>query len=235
MITDQLKDIALYRTTQPQYTESSLSQCGYTRGVTRPRASRVARRRLTSFRPSTIDHATRSSPFSILYILLTMPPLIPSTFTHKKASILESLSVPDDEYSDKSPKGSVDEKIKELIDEINVYEGFVTTSSCAGRISVFQEGNGQGGHARNDEDAVGSSGVPGGKGGGKFLFVSHKPVSITEDIASQQLPGIFCLDDEPAAYGARGSESWAPGHRVVRFAFEPMVRRRQPVWTWRHC
>ena len=142
-----------------------------------------------------------------------MPPPIPSTFNCKKATILEGLSVPDSEYSDKSPKGSVDERIRELINEINAYDGFVTTSSCAGRIAVFQEGH------------VGSSGVPGGKGGGKFLFVSHEPVYVSDDVASQQLSRTLGLDEEHGACGARVSESWAPRQRFVRFAFEPMVRR----------
>ncbi len=165
-----------------------------------------------------------------------MSPPIPSTFTRKKATILEGLSVPGSEYSDKSPKGSVDERIRELIDEINAYEGFVTTSSCAGRISVFQEGNGQGNEGNElaqEEDAPRSSRVPGGKGGGRFLFVSHEPVSISEDVASQQLPGIFGLNEGSAACAVRVSESWVPGQRFVRFAFEPMVRRELSTRTWR--
>lgn len=41
---------------------------------------------------------------------------------------------------DLSPKGTVDVGIRELIGEINACEGLVTTSSCAGRVSVFLEG-----------------------------------------------------------------------------------------------
>ena len=58
-------------------------------------------------------------------------------FAAKKAKILSQLSVPDAEYSDASPKGSVDDGIRDLIDEINALDGLVTTSSCAGRVSVF--------------------------------------------------------------------------------------------------
>lgn len=43
-------------------------------------------------------------------------------------------------YADLSPKGTVDAGIRELIGEINAREGLVTTSSCAGRVSVFLEG-----------------------------------------------------------------------------------------------
>ncbi|CCC08817.1 unnamed protein product [Sordaria macrospora k-hell] len=69
-----------------------------------------------------------------------LPPPTPSFLT-RKSKILSQLSVPDAEYTDASPKGSVDVAIRELIDEINHgYEGLVTTSSCAGRVSVYLEG-----------------------------------------------------------------------------------------------
>src|SRR5437763_4376424 len=66
---------------------------------------------------------------------------IPASFARKKAAILAALSLPTDEYQDRSPKGSVDDEIRDLIDEINAYDGLVTTSSCAGRIAVFLEGD----------------------------------------------------------------------------------------------
>jgi tRNA wybutosine-synthesizing protein 3 len=155
------------------------------------------------------------------------PPPIPTTFARKKAKILQDLSVPDGEYSDRSPKGSVDEGIRELIDEINAHKGFVTTSSCAGRISVFQEGNGRAIDSENEGREVETSLVVGGKGGGKFLFVSHEPVSISEAGGLQQLPELFCLDEVLIAGGDIASVSRLSGRRYVRFAFEPMVRRRQ--------
>ncbi|POS85386.1 hypothetical protein EPUL_003490 [Erysiphe pulchra] len=65
---------------------------------------------------------------------------IPVSFQRKKAQILASLSVPEEEYNDLSPKGSVDKGIRQLIQDINQIAGCVTTSSCAGRISVFLEG-----------------------------------------------------------------------------------------------
>ncbi|KAK3331036.1 methyltransferase TYW3-domain-containing protein [Apodospora peruviana] len=64
-----------------------------------------------------------------------------TTFSQKKIKILSQLSVPDTEYADASPKGSVDSGIRDLIDEINALEGIVTTSSCAGRVSVYLEGH----------------------------------------------------------------------------------------------
>jgi tRNA wybutosine-synthesizing protein 3 len=68
-------------------------------------------------------------------------PAIPPGFISRKRKILTDLSVPDAEYTDLSPKGSVDEGIRDLIRDINALEGLVTTSSCAGRVSVFVEGS----------------------------------------------------------------------------------------------
>jgi tRNA wybutosine-synthesizing protein 3 len=146
--------------------------------------------------------------------------IIPKSFTSKKTRILAELAVPEGEYSDKSPKGSVDEGVKEMIELVNAVEGWVTTSSCAGRVSVFVEGmkgdivkevegevegEGDGGlDAGDGEGEVVMNGVdradvrdvddkdeeeherergrkkirtgPGGKGGGRWLYVSHDPI-----------------------------------------------------------
>jgi tRNA wybutosine-synthesizing protein 3 len=68
------------------------------------------------------------------------PPALPTSFTSRKALILSQLSIPAEQYDDLSPKGSIDEGIRDLIEGINAREGWVTTSSCAGRASVFVEG-----------------------------------------------------------------------------------------------
>ncbi|KAL5328650.1 hypothetical protein ACEPPN_002152 [Leptodophora sp. 'Broadleaf-Isolate-01'] len=134
-----------------------------------------------------------------------MPNPPPLSFQHKKSLILAKLSVPISEYDDLSPKGSIDIGIRELIDEINATEGCVTTSSCAGRVSVFLEGRrkvealeglGVGGEGGNEGEGNGNvgergdgkedegglegertnAGVGGKGGGGRWLFVSHDPV-----------------------------------------------------------
>ena len=61
-------------------------------------------------------------------------------FTTRKQAILTHLSAPAESYTDASPKGSVDAGIRHLIDALNAREGLVTTSSCAGRMSVYLEG-----------------------------------------------------------------------------------------------
>lgn len=74
--------------------------------------------------------------------------------------------MPDEEYTDLSPKGTVDAGIRDLIDELNRVEGFVTTSSCAGRVSVFLEGRRS--KEREGGGDVGFGGVPGPDGGGEL-------------------------------------------------------------------
>ena len=194
-------------------------------------------------------------------------PSIPAAFTAKKNDILASLATPDVDYTDASPKGSIDVPIKGLIDRINGLEGVVTTSSCSGRISVFLEGTkghhaGKVGEANGVENevfdevtyqvdsVVGKSNadtmikeretskealqryVPGGKGnGGRWLFVSHDPLPEDFFRAEASLSRALGLDPNANANGAlQPSLRLAnPGQsRMIRFQFEPMVRRRFP-------
>ncbi|KAK8070876.1 hypothetical protein PG997_011079 [Apiospora hydei] len=134
---------------------------------------------------------------------------ISEDFAARKRKILAQLAVPDAEYTDASPKGTVDAGIRDLIDELNGLDGFVTTSSCGGRVSVFVEGVKKkakadaaddemmkgGGREEvsakrvDDEAATAEAATPapttlaaiGGKGGGgSWLYVSHDLVVITE-------------------------------------------------------
>jgi tRNA wybutosine-synthesizing protein 3 len=100
-----------------------------------------------------------------------------SAFESKKEKILSQLSIPDGEYTDLSPKGTIDVGIRELVDEINQLDGFVTTSSCAGRVAVFLEGSKKKVTATEDESSDAIAGI-GGKGGGHWVFVSHDPVDL---------------------------------------------------------
>jgi len=135
----------------------------------------------------------------------------PSAFEAKKQKILAILSQPDEDYTDLSPKGSIDAGIRDLIAEINEYAGLVTTSSCAGRVSVFLEGKKRVAQLKSSE--TGTEAGPTGKGGGKWLFVSHDPVTVEVD---ESLCSKFGLE---AADGTKLSE----GTSLVHFKFEPMV------------
>lgn len=144
---------------------------------------------------------------------------MPSAFHDKKHKILQQLSVDGDDYSDLSPKGSVDEGVRHLCDEINHQEGYVTTSSCAGRTAVFLEGTQKKDLKLSGPSADGSASSQGGKGGGKWLFVSHDPVDMTSlnregavqdllGISKQSSSSVPALNDSP---------------RFVHLKFEPMV------------
>ncbi|OLN96429.1 tRNA wybutosine-synthesizing protein 3 [Colletotrichum chlorophyti] len=156
----------------------------------------------------------------------------PATFTARKQKILQQLSVPLAEYTDASPKGSVDVGIRELIDELNALDGFVTTSSCAGRVSVFLEGRKA---AAAAEDPQGDDGGtlatvagPGGKGGGgTWLFVSHDPIPGSHDDDDELLRLLGFVDEREASGGSAPGKSGSaqPGRRrrLVHFKFEPMI------------
>ena len=159
-------------------------------------------------------------------------------FTAKKAKILQQLAVPEGEYTDLSPKGSVDEGIRTLIDDVNAHPGLVTTSSCAGRVSVFLEGKRTADAADPGETAVPAqlAGVGGKGGGGKWLFVSHDPIALG-GASGSAAGGGFADGTRPdggwAGFFGLGvgigrsspdSNPVAPERgRLVHFKFEPMA------------
>ncbi|RYC56165.1 hypothetical protein CHU98_g10053 [Xylaria longipes] len=151
----------------------------------------------------------------------------PPNFSRKKERIIEQLAVPDAEYSDASPKGSVDAGIRDLIEDINALDGFVTTSSCAGRVSVFVEGRkaGDGGEGGGHDDGDAAArpatlAAVGGKGGGgAWLFVSHDPVSEIARHGVRDLLGLRGCETEREDT----PEKTVKDTRLIHFKFEPMI------------
>ncbi|CAK4032059.1 Hypothetical predicted protein [Lecanosticta acicola] len=140
---------------------------------------------------------------------------MPNRFDERKRKILEQLAIPDQEYTDLSPKGSVDEGVRELCDKINGLDDYVTTSSCAGRVAVFLEGALKSNTAEDGEP--GPMAIQGGKGGGRWLYVSHEPVAacrLQSDGSTYEFFGIGRQD---------GPSSSEPPSRFVHFKFEPMI------------
>ncbi|KAI1456801.1 methyltransferase TYW3-domain-containing protein [Annulohypoxylon moriforme] len=167
-------------------------------------------------------------------------PAPPPSFVQRKERILKQLAVPEREYTDASPKGSVDEGIRELIAEVNGLDGFVTTSSCAGRVSVFREGRrkgGGGGDGDGDGDGEGDgearklAGVGGKGGGGNWLFVSHDSVPLEGDGETERdLEGLLGLKGSCETEGREVENPRGEGDlgdvaatRLVHFKFEPMI------------
>lgn len=141
-----------------------------------------------------------------------------SAFADKKHKILQQLSTPETDYSDLSPKGSVDEGVRNLCTEINQQEGYVTTSSCAGRIAIFLEGARKA-NAGSEQASDAPIASQAGKGGGRWLFVSHDPV----DLAKMESEGFLTT-----LLGVlKGTiPSVPPRHtspRFIHLKFEPMV------------
>lgn len=85
-------------------------------------------------------HTTKTTHIVFHIPILRATMASQTSFAVLKTKILSSLALPSSLYTDLSPKGSVDAGIRDLIANINAIEGLVTTSSCAGRISVYVEG-----------------------------------------------------------------------------------------------
>ena len=145
-----------------------------------------------------------------------------SAFQAKKQKVLQQLNQPAEEYNDLSPKGTIDEGIRTLIDEINEIDGLVTTSSCAGRISAFLEGKKKlvAGSSKSQEASQEQSiAGPGGKGGGQWLFVSHDPIRIPNNAEDIRFYDLFGLKSSKGQQPLKHQ----PGRRYVHLKFEAMV------------
>lgn len=177
----------------------------------------------------------------------------PRGFRQKKDGILRRLAAPGAQYADASPKGSVDGRVRGLIAELNGGPGWVTTSSCSGRVSVFVEGEkgGEGagpqregpGHHRGDPGAgpaaeaaalpspARPAGVGGKGGGGGWLFVSHDPLVLGESSVEDMLglggPGGL---DQAATEGRHRLDRGDGALQLVHFKFEPMVSEPGQPW-----
>ncbi|KAF7846527.1 hypothetical protein BT93_L4197 [Corymbia citriodora subsp. variegata] len=146
------------------------------------------------------------------------------SFRAKKQTILQELSnVTETTYEDNSPKGTVDVEILDLIDELNSFEGYVTTSSCAGRIAVFVEGKKTAAHDITDIGITPSSTLatktagPGGKGhGNKWLYVSHSPLDLNEITDCHELLGLTSAELE--AELPIGNDV-----RLIKLSFSPLI------------
>jgi tRNA wybutosine-synthesizing protein 3 len=185
-----------------------------------------------------------------------MPPSIPRAFAAKKSKIVAQLSQSTNSYADNSPKGSVDVQIVDLINEINAYDGLVTTSSCAGRAAVFVEGrrnrtwtagngeverdgglDGEGDVLEADDrnaGKIGSGGTgvwkgsgvtasPGGKGGGRWLFVSHDPIIFTT--TEESSPDYFSklLGLAPPKSIPLQAQDTRTAPQIVHLTFSPLI------------
>ncbi|PNS14818.1 hypothetical protein CAC42_2047 [Sphaceloma murrayae] len=175
-----------------------------------------------------------------------------SVFQSKKAKILSQLSVPDDDYDDASPKGSVDAPIQSLISDINAIDSLVTTSSCSGRIAIFAHGLKSNpvpdidlSHENTDTNTItptkaapSQTSTAQGKGTGAWLFVSHEPLphpfpppqSTTSPPSPDPLlhtlltlPGNEISTPPPRSISSHPSDPIPPSSRLLHLKFEPLI------------
>ena len=152
-----------------------------------------------------------------------------SAFGLKKAEILRKLERDPSIYTDKSPKGKLDEQIVELVHDLNTIDGLITTSSCSGRISVFLDGYprmSQTELSLESTNEIVSEDL--GKEAGRWLFSSHGPLFVEREPAqNDKFLTLFGLN-----YPRQdGTERSLPSgfqdvsqYRCIHFKFEPMVR-----------
>jgi len=101
--------------------------------------------------------------------------------------------------NDKSPKGSVDEKIRPLVNLINLHPEFVTLSSCSGRVAMFDPvgyaddiADGNEITASDETNNTAQNKVVkgtelSGKGRGKWIFVTH---DVLPDLGKQVIDAL---------------------------------------------
>jgi tRNA wybutosine-synthesizing protein 3 len=117
---------------------------------------------------------------------------------------------------DKSPKGSIDSALLPLLEIVNSHRDHFSTSCCSGRIAVYLPGLPQQQQDNYDDyDDDGKTVSTSGKGGGRWLFVSHESIPLDKDpvhllFDSQDVPPISSLD--------------AAKEPFARLKFEPLVR-----------
>lgn len=143
-----------------------------------------------------------------------------ATFQTKKQKILQQLEIPNEDYTDLSPKGSVDEAVRELVDDINKQDGLVTTSSCSGRVAVYLEGISKRARQEDNREDEPSGIASGGKGGGQWLYVSHDPTDLSDVTENGAVCSLLNLPQGRTP----STPSKAENIRFVRLKFEPLVR-----------
>lgn len=103
--------------------------------------------------------------------------MAPDTFRQIKDHILHRLNGESGYGADKSPKGSLDEPIKDIVELINSQSDYVTTSSCSGRIAVFVTGANAAGAAERKKDSADDTRS---KGFGGWVLSKHGHVTLQE-------------------------------------------------------
>ena len=161
-----------------------------------------------------------------------MLPSFPSLRERNLRTLYGDTKISDYTDNDKSPKGSVDVKIRSLVDLINIHPEYVTLSSCSGRVAMFDPAG------SHHDDSAGSNttdveeektateqgeGISkskdkgtyiSGKGRGKWIFVTH---DILPDLGSQIIQSLQTVGQERLTLSTESANNNAP----ITFKHEP--------------
>jgi len=154
-----------------------------------------------------------SPPFSFLQIelvdelyfiypnLTTIAQPFTMNFDEQKKKTLLAFTTPS---SDNSPKGTIDIAIRDLCSLINSHPDLVTTSSCSGRIAIFESPVGADSSSEGGEGVVENANDNdnnNGKGHGRWLLTCHGRVTPSQVLNSIDLsssaPNPILLKHEP--------------------------------------
>lgn len=145
-----------------------------------------------------------------------------ATFHERKHKVISELvEEMDPNNPDKSPKGYIDAPILDLMRLINQHSQFYTTSSCSGRVAVYCEGvDEKKKSAESELDPAKST------KGGKWLYVTHDPVSIPdlENMDAWILKLLFGDAYDRLTTDPIENEQAIINQQLVFFKFEPLVR-----------
>ncbi|GAB5590787.1 tRNA methyltransferase tyw3 [Umbelopsis nana] len=144
-----------------------------------------------------------------------------ATFHERKHKVISELvEEMDPNNPDKSPKGYIDAPILDLMRLINQHSQFYTTSSCSGRVAVYCEGvDEKKKSAESELDSAKST------KGGKWLYVTHDPVSIPdlENMDAWILKLLFGDAYDRLTTDPIENEQAIINQQLVFFKFEPLI------------
>ena len=140
--------------------------------------------------------------------LITNTPSLPSFASLRSRNLSTLYEI----GADKSPKGFIDAKIASLCKLINCHDEYVTTSSCSGRVALFDPDTAQGidTDCQEKQAKLMKSTELSGKGRGQWRFVTH---DILPDLGSRL---VAALDEAGKDHASRFSKE-----KMLTLKYEP--------------
>lgn len=143
-------------------------------------------------------------------------------FASRKQHIVSGLvEYLDPERRDKSPKGFIDAPILDLMHVINKHPEYYTTSSCSGRVAVYQEGLEKDVEEITDPNAI----VEKTTKGGTWLYVSHDPIAIPDSVNHDEwiIQLLFGQKNKHKVVFDNRRPTNILNRQLIYFKFEPLV------------